>query len=689
MLQYADMISAAHDARSLAVNCLFSPASVAVVGASADPGKWGHLLARGALAGEHRRAVYLVSRRGGELLGGRVLASVLDVPSPPELVVLSVTPDSFEQAVDEALGVGARAIVGVTAGHDTSPELVERVRAASAVLLGPNCLGVYDGEAELLLAPWLDFPPGEIGLIAQSGNLALELGLLFGRAGLGCSRFASLGNQADLEAADLLANLAAHDGTQLIALYIEDFREGRRFASAAREAVAAGKHVVLLAAGSSEAGARAARSHTGALVSDSAAVDAACRAAGIVRVSTPQELVDVAHALLDGRPARGRRVAVFGDGGGHGVIAADLATHAGLELPVLSKGVQTQLASVLRSTASTANPVDFAGGEEDLNRFEQVSRILLDSGEVDALLLTGYFGGYGSEVGALGEQEVAVAAAVAQEAAARHRTLVVHTLYPDSPAAGVLRERGALVYREIERAVGALRVLTAESRLGSIPPVTSSGPDAAGDDYFSARNLVAAAGVRLPEARRARDADEVRAAARELGYPLVLKSLAHNHKSDGNGVVLGLETLEELEAAYWRIGPECSVERMEQAVGVELIVGVRRDPRFGPLLLVGLGGIHAELLQDVSVGLAPASADEAETLVRSLRAAPLLDGTRGHPPLDVRATAEAAAALSLLASSMPSIQELEVNPLLITREGAVALDARVVLAEPARTKLTR
>lgn len=674
---------------SRSVGSLFEPASVAVVGASRDPGKWGHLLARGALAGEHRRAVHFVNRRGGELLGQPVVRDLRELASAPELVVLSVPPASFDESVGAALEVGARAIVAITAGVEVDAALVARVRAAGAVLLGPNCLGVYDRKAELSLAPWLEFPPGDIGLIAQSGNLALELGLLAGREGLGFSRFASLGNQADLEAADLLANLASHDGTRLIALYVEDFRDGRRFAAAARDAVADGKHVVLLAAGATDAGARAARSHTGALVSESAAVDAACRTAGIVRVATPQALLDVAQALLRGRRMQGRRVAVFGDGGGHGVIAADLATHAGLELPVLSDGVQAELAGVLRSTASTANPIDFAGGEEDLDRFERVNRILLDSGEVDALLLTGYFGGYGSEVGVLGEQEVAVAAAVAGDAAAQDRTLVVHTLYPGSPAAEALRERGALVYREIERAVQALRVLAIERRGGTVPAVTEAGAAVVDDDYFSARELVAAAGVALPEARRVHDLPELHAAAAALGYPLVLKSLGSSHKSDAGGVVLGLRSLDELEAAFARIGPNCSVERMEQRAGVELIVGARRDPRFGPLLLVGLGGIHAEVLHDVAVGLAPASPDEAEELLRSLRAAPLLAGVRGRPAMDVRAAAEAAAALSALAASTPSIHELEVNPLLVMPEGAVALDARVVLAAPAgSTKLT-
>jgi acyl-CoA synthetase (NDP forming) len=605
---------------------LFAPRSVAVVGASRDPAKWGGLLARKALAGAHRRSVHLVNRRGGEILGAPAYPSLADLPERPELVVACVPATEFDATVGEALEAGARAIVGISAGVD-GRAAGERTRAAGAVLLGPNCLGVFDREAELDLAAWAEFPAGDIGLIAQSGNLSLELGLLAEREGLGFSRFASLGNQADLEAADLLEDFARHEPTRLVALYVEDFRDGRAFARAARDA---GKPVVLLAAGVSDAGARAARSHTGALVSDLAAVDAACRAAGIVRVSTPRELVDAAKALLARPPLRGRRIAILGDGGGHVAVAADLLTAAGLE---------------------PQDPVDLAGaGERDVTTFARVGRPLLDS--ADALLVTGFFGGYGTEA----ERQTAAALADAP--------VVLHTMYPESDAAREL----PLVYREIESAVRALAVLQ-ERETRDIPdPADDAEP--VPEDYFSARALVASAGVPLAEARVVASLEEALAAASELGYPVVLKSLAHEHKSRAGGVVLGVGGADELAAAWDGHG---SVERMAPGGGgVELIVGVRRDPRFGPLLLVGLGGVHAELLRDVAVALAPVEPDEAERLLRSLRGAAMLDG------LDVAAAARAASALSRL--SAPWLAELEVNPLLVTRDGAVGLDARLVHA---------
>ena len=254
--------------------------------------------------------------------------------------MIAVPAAAFEQTVDDALAVGARALVGITAGlGELGPEaqareraLVERVRAAGAMLLGPNCLGVFDATSDLGLAS-NEFPPGSIGLISQSGNLALELGILARAADMGFSRFASVGNQADVDLAELVASFAAHEGTELIAVYAEDFSDGRAFVDAA---AAASTPVVLLTVGRSDASIRAAVSHTGALVSDVSVVEAACRSAGAYLVSTPGEMIDLAQALLRARPLAGPRVAVVGDGGGHGAIACDVAASAGLELPLLS-----------------------------------------------------------------------------------------------------------------------------------------------------------------------------------------------------------------------------------------------------------------------------------------------------------------------------------------------------------------
>ncbi|MGH3116096.1 MAG: acetate--CoA ligase family protein [Gaiellales bacterium] len=673
---------------------LFDPRSVAVVGASNDAAKWGHWLARNALKGEHLRPVFLVNRNGGEILGRRAYHSLAELPEAPELVVLAVPAAGFEEAVEAALDAGAKGLIGITAGlGETDAEgraredaAVARVRAAGAVLLGPNCLGVIDAGTGLELST-NEMPAGTVGLVSQSGNVAIELALLAQEAGIGFSRFASVGNQADLNVADLSRDFTAHEPTTLIALYCEDFKDGRAFATAAQAAVEAGKAVVLLTVGASEAGARAARSHTGALVSELAAVEAASRAAGIHLVGTPKELIDLAQALVAGRLPGGRRVAVVSDGGGHSALAADLAVAHKLELPSPSRELANELGRVLPSPAAPANPVDLVD-DQDLASFARVTRLLLGCGEVDAVLLTGYFGGYREYSPELAEREVEVAHELAAAAGESERPLIVHTMYGSSPAAEVLRNEHVPVYRDVDAAVRVLAQLA--ERSGRRPrgvadlPAAETEPSAA-EGYWPARELLRAAGIEFVEARPAQTLEEALTAADELGYPVVVKALGQLHKSDTGAVAVGILGREALEQQLSNMATHASegysVERTAPtAEGIELIVGARRDRRFGPVVLVGLGGLYAEILRDVAVALAPVEEDEAAELLLSLRAAPLLEGARGRPPLDVAATARAVSSLSRVAASRPEIDEIEINPLLVTPRGALGLDARVVLS---------
>jgi acyl-CoA synthetase (NDP forming) len=681
-----------HSTPSRDLTPLFEPASVAVVGASDDPVKWGNWLARAALRGASRRAVYLVNRRGGKVMGERAHRGLAELPEAPELAVLAVPPPTLESALDEAIAVGTRAVVVITgspdgdAGGARDIALASRAREAGVILLGPNCLGVFDAAAGLELVP-NDLPRGSIGLLSQSGNLALEIGMLAEAAGLGFSRVVSLGNQADLEAAELIHELSEHDGTELIAIYIEDFRDGRAFARAAEAAGRRGKPVVLLAVEHSEAAARAVRSHTGALASEGAAIDAACAAAGMHLANSPQELVDLSQALLGVGPPHGRRVAVLTDGGGHGGIAAALAGGAGLELPALSANLRQTLRIGLPATAAVANPIDLAGGgERDIHSYDRIARIVLASGEVDAVVMSGYFGGYTDYTETLARGEAAVAQALADAVAESGRPLLVQTMYPEAGAAHALRRGGVPVYPTIERAVGVLARLADHAGRDSrgVPALPPPAEPIAAASYMDARALLAAGGVPFEPVRVVSSAANAVTAAAELGYPVVLKALGTLHKSDVGGVVLGLGDERGVAAAYADLRdrlapPAVAVERLAPLDdGVELLVGARWDARFGPVALVGLGGLFTEVLRDVAVALAPVDEAIARELLLSLRAAPLLRGARGRAPVDLDAAAAAVAALSRVAAAHPEIAELEVNPLLALPEGAVGLDARVV-----------
>jgi acyl-CoA synthetase (NDP forming) len=295
---------------------------------------------------------------------------------------------------------------------------------------------------------------------------------------------------------------------------------------------------------------------------------------------------------------------------------------------------------------------------------------------VDAVLLTGYFGGYG------GEAELRAA----EDLASIGAPLVVHSMYADGDVASVLRGQGVPVCREIESAARTLDAMRGR-RTGAVPELPPPAPPRGTDGYWDARELVASAGIEVMAARRVRTADEADRAAAELGFPLVLKALGALHKSDGGGVVVGIGDAgrlhRELGALQARLAPqELSLERMAPVHdGIELIAGTRRDPRFGPIVLVGIGGLYAEILDDVAVALAPIDVDGARELVLSLRGAALLTGARGRPSLAVAAAAEVIAALARLGAERPDLDEIEINPLLVTASGAVALDARAIAAQ--------
>ncbi|MFI0766517.1 acetate--CoA ligase family protein [Streptomyces sp. NPDC021218] len=673
---------------------LFSPNAVAIVGASNDQTKWGNWISVQALRMRQRRPVYLINRRGEPVLGERAYRSMAELPQRADLAVIAVPAAGFESAVEDALAAGARAIVGITAGFaelGTEGEarqtaLARRVREAGAVLLGPNCLGVLDSGSELYLSS-NPLPPGPVGLISQSGNMALELSRILAERGLGFSRFASLGNQADLTVADLIRAYTVHPETKLIAVYSEDFGDGREFVAAAAEATTMGKPVVLLTVGASEASVRGAKSHTGALVSDSSVIDAACRAAGIDRVASPRQMASLLEALHLFGAAPARRVAVLADGGGHGSVACDLAERYGLSVPEFDPELSRLLRGHLTPSAGVGNPVDLAGmGERDVTSFARVLGDLLDAPDTDSVLITGYFGGYGEYSAALAAAEIETAAEMGELVRDRCKPVAVHTMYPYSDAAEELQRRGVPVFRAIEEAARSLGMLARRTAADpALRPLPDPLPPVADDGYWSARELIRIAGVHFPAAHLVTTVEEAVAAAREIGGRVVVKALGLLHKSDSGGVALGLEGDPAVRATVAdmaeRLSPPgyCVEAMADLRDGVELIVGVRRDPRFGPVTMLGLGGVTTEVLRDVAFALAPLTPGQARELLGRLRSAALLHGVRGRPAVDLDALARTIAVITEVAAAHPEIAELEVNPLLATPRGCHGLDARIVL----------
>ncbi len=682
------------------LDALFDPRSIAILGASDDSSKWGHTLSRRALESSGDRPVFLVNRRGAAVHGRATHRTLGDActayGTSIDLVVVCVPATGFAEAVADSVAAGARAIVAITAGLSESgsagarieAEAVAIARAAGVLLVGPNCLGVVDTTTELQLSHDL-LAPGSVAMLSQSGNLVLELGELMARRSLGISRFVSLGNQADLTVVDFLESCLEHAETRAVAIYAEDVVDGRAFIASARALVGAGKPVVLLAPGRSPAAARSAASHTGSLTSTSRVVDAACVVAGIHRVENPTQMVDLLEGLLGERRMHGPGVAVLTDGGGHGAIAADTLAAVGLESPMLELPTRTELLDRLWESSVVSNPVDLAGaGERDPMSYARGLSTLLAAEEVDGVLMTGYFGGYSNTSSSLAEIELAAAGVIADLVTDQAKPVVVHTIHPDSPSGRVLRSAGIPVHRHVVRACDVLAALVerrgvSEEDCLALPPAGTAVTDTS---YAGSRALFAAAGVLFMPARTVRDGLELRAAldAPGMQFPLVLKATGTLHKSEGGGVVLDLRDQAQAVAAYVAMvarldPPAVSVEVMaDLAAGVEVIAGCVRDPRFGPVLMVGMGGIFTEVLADTAVALAPVSPGGARRLLLSLRGAPLLLGARGRDPVDLDALAAVVVRVSQVAASHPELDQVELNPILASSTGAVALDARVV-----------
>jgi len=683
----------------------FDPRSVAVVGASDDASKWGGDLATRLVTTPSDRRVFLVNRRAATVHGHRTFASLRDVPEAPDLVIVAVPADAFEATVHDGLSIGVRNFIGVFAGlGERSAEGQERERATAesirregGALLGPNCMGVADTRAGFSAVAFLDIPAGQVGFISQSGAMGEEFVMRASQLGIGFSRYITVGNQTDVTMNEILAEFEGHEPTRVVALYVEDLIDARVFADTAARVIASGRPIVLLSPGRSAAGRRAALSHTGALAADAEVLDDLCAAVGVVRVETPRELFDATTGLLGDAPMCGPRVAVITEGGGHGSVAADALASAGLEVPELSPGLMRRIRQTLPSSAG-ANPIDFALATTEPDAYARVVPVLMQAEEIDAVLAVGQLGLASAR---FPHQRTAVEAeergarAMATESRRGGKPMVVNTVYESATPARTLRSEGVPVCREIGAAAGILAARLAVSDAQRLGPYRAPAIPSAGDpvttgtpDYFECRRIVERAGVPVIKGVRAATTEEARSVADELGYPVALKAIGLLHKSDAGGVALDLDTPEAVVAAADDMTARLSppgfvVERMaETASAVELLMGCRRLERFGPVLLVGLGGLFAEVLRDFRTALAPVQKDDVVRLLLSLRGASLLEGLRGRPTVDLEAVGEVGAALSRYFARHPDILEMEVNPLSVREGGVLALDARIIMTAP-------
>ncbi len=708
-------------ARRSPLHDFLAPASIAIVGASADPTKRGYKAMVGLVKGDYRGRVYPINPKVPEILGVPTCATLDDVPGPIDLALIC-TPAKTLPGLLEACGrKGVKGAVILASGfRESGPEgarleqqVLDAARAGGVRIIGPNTSGMFNLHHKVNLLDLRNARPGDIGFISQSGNMLLALVLEAEHNGhVGFSTYVGPGNQTDVGFNDYLRYLGEDVHTRVATLYVEGFRDGQRFLEVARE-ITPVKPVVVYKSGATELGKKAASSHTGALAGSYAMTVDLLRQVGVSVVHHSDEILPVAEGLALMQQARGRRIAVIADGGGQATITSDRLSESGLELAELSAATRKRLAAILFPQAALANPVDVAGSSDaDPEVLARCVEIVADDDNVDAVFLVGMFGGYHIRFAeSLLGGEMRAAEAMIELARASAKPLVVYSLYAPvkPPALRRLHEAGLPVYASIEQAVKVLEALAErglylQDRHGQ-PLQAGAAPDEAmqamfaraqneGRDLYEheARALLRTHGVAVAEEIVAHTADELAVAIERFGdQPLAMKVVSKDilHKSDAGGVKLNLVGEAALREAWAQILAGCRAYDADADIrgvlltpmarkGVEVIVGVVRDPIFGPVLMFGLGGIFVEVLEDVAFRAIPLSRRDAETMVDQLGARKVLAGVRGEAAVDKVALVELLLRVSSIVSAYPQLSELDLNPVIAYPDGYAVVDARII-----------
>ncbi|NHZ39452.1 bifunctional acetate--CoA ligase family protein/GNAT family N-acetyltransferase [Massilia aquatica] len=701
---------------------LFAPASVAIIGASARPDSVGATVLRNVIEGGFTGAIYPVNPKYDTLAGLRVYKRVSGLPAAPDLAIICTPPATVPGIVRQLGEAGTRAAIILTPGLSTMHDSGGRTLRQGALdaakpyvlrLLGPNSVG--------LLVPGIGLNasfahtgalPGKIAFVSQSGALVSGVLDWAKSRGIGFSKFISLGEGADIDFGDLLDYLASDPATSAILLYMEDVRHARKFMSAAR-AAARSKPTLVLKAGRVAEGARAAASHTGALAGSDDVYDAAIRRAGMLRVRGTEDLFAAVATLANARPLFGERLAIVTNGGGPGVMATDAVVCGKGSMAQLAPDTVSRLDALLPAAgsraSSVANPVDI-GSDAPAQRYVDALEILLKDPQADAIL---FIHAPTAMVPSAG-----IARALAPLAKASSRNILACWLGGDAvaEARAIFTEAGIPSFGTPEEAVAAyLQIVQYRRNQNLLMQVPTAASDDGASDPQAARALVrqalaegrpllsepetkavlAAYGVAVVETRSAQSVDEAVAAAEAIGFPVALKIVSPDitHKSDSGGVALDLEDAGAVRAVALRMNkrlgelqPEArlegfSVQKMARRPEAhELIIGVATDPVFGPVILFGQGGIAVEVTADHAVALPPLNVVLARDLISRTRVAKLLAGYRHRPAANMDAIIATLMRISHMVADLPELVELDINPLLVDSDGALALDARMRVA---------
>lgn len=701
---------------------ILAPEAIAIVGASSDTTKRGYKAMVGLIKDGYEGAIYPINPKADMILGVKAYPSLEAIPGKIDLALICTPASSLPGIIAECGRKGVKGAVVLASGFKEiggeGVKLEEAMMAAArdghVRIIGPNTSGMFNLHKKVNLLALANVKPGHVGFISQSGNMLLSLVLeAEHNRHVGFSTYVGPGNQADIGFNDYLRYLGEDEQTHVATLYVEGFRDGQRFLQVARD-VTAVKPVVVYKSGSTELGAKAASSHTGALAGSYAMTVDLLRQVGVSVVQNSDEVLPVAEGLGQLQKAPGKRVAVISDGGGQATIASDRLSEAGLELATLSAETQQRLRDVLFAQASVINPVDVAGSTDaDPALLATCMEIVADDPGVDQVFLVGMFGGYSIRFAEqlLGD-EMRGAEAMIELAHRVDKPLVIYSLYAPikPPALRRLHEAGLPVYSSIEHAV---RVLAALGERGLYlknaadqVPVEAVVPHAnqlavfekaraEGRDLFEveAKALLRSHGIPVAEEILVTDPSDLGDVAAHFGeQALVMKVVSKDilHKSDAGGVKLFLRGETALRDAWDQIMRSCKAYLPTAEIkgvlvtpmakkGTEVIIGVSRDPIFGPVLMFGLGGIFVEILEDVAFRAIPLSRHAAASMVDQIKARKILEGARGEAAVDKAALVDLLLKVSSIVSAYPQLAELDLNPVLAYPDGYAIVDARVIV----------
>jgi acetyltransferase len=704
------------------LDALMRPRSIAVVGASRTPNTIGYQILDNLLRHGYAGAVYPVNPNAESIHSVRAYPSVEAIPDPVEMAVIVVPKNRVVDAAEACGRKGVKALVVISAGFrevggsgvERERALVEVVRKHGMRLVGPNCMGVLntapDRSMNATFAPSMP-PPGPVAFMSQSGAMGVTILDYAAEYGIGISQFVSVGNKPDVSGNDLVQYWAEDERTGVILMYLENFGNPRKFTQLARE-ITRRKPIIAVKSGRSGAGARAASSHTGALAGTDTATDALLRQCGVLRADTVEEMFDLAMAFSRQPIPRGNRVAIVTNAGGPGIIIADACEAHGLVVTELSEETRATLAAHFPEEASLTNPVDMIASANPQSYRVAVEAVLADP-NVDAVIAT--------FVPPLGIKQEDVAEAIVDVAAGQKEKPVLAVLMgreglpqglAELNAAGIPGYRFpesavralAAMYRQrrwIERPVGEVREFPVDRE--AVAAILGAAREEGREKLTETEvmRVLEAYGIPTAPHRVARTVEEALEAAEAVGFPVVLKILSPRiiHKSDVCGVVVGIESAEELRAAWTRVTEEAprragiGADEVEGVLvqkmvggGKETIIGMTSDPQFGPVLMFGLGGIYVEALGDVVFRVQPVTDVDAREMVGAIRGARLLQGVRGEPASDLGAVQDVIQRVSQLVGDHDEIREMDVNPWLAFPEGGVAVDGRISirLDPPAR-----